>query len=85
MKAHSVLYKEFLNESFGECLNCVNSFVESYFLFESKLVLGRDTILSEEGGQLLQIYEAIFKIATLTCHSAWSTYFGVTSFCGTEV
>ena len=38
LKAHSILYKEFHNESFGECLSCVNSFVKSYYVFESKLV-----------------------------------------------
>ena len=38
LKAHSVLYKEFHNESFGEYLSCVNSFVKSYYVFESKLV-----------------------------------------------
>ena len=43
------MYKEFLNESFGECLNCINSFFKSYCLLESKLVWGRNTILSEEG------------------------------------
>ena len=38
LKAHSVLYKEFHNENFSECLSCVNSFVKSCYAFESKLV-----------------------------------------------
>ena len=38
LKAHSILYKEFHNESFGECLSCANSFVKSNYVFESKLV-----------------------------------------------
>ena len=33
-----VLYKVFLNESFDECLTCINSFVNSYFVTNSKLV-----------------------------------------------
>ena len=36
LKVHSILYKEFLNEIFGECLSCVNSFVKTIvFLFPS--------------------------------------------------
>jgi hypothetical protein len=34
----NVLYKKFLNESFDECLNNVNSFVKSYCMLDSKLV-----------------------------------------------
>ena len=35
---HSVLYKVFLNKSFGKCLSYVNSFVKSYCVFNSKLL-----------------------------------------------
>ena len=49
LKMHSVLYKVFLNESFGECLNYVNSFVKSYYVFNPKLVWNRGIILSENG------------------------------------
>jgi hypothetical protein len=35
---HSVLYKVFLNESFGECLSNINSFEKSYCMLDSKLV-----------------------------------------------
>jgi hypothetical protein len=37
-KMLSVLYKMFLNESFGECLNNINSFVKNYCMLDSKLV-----------------------------------------------
>jgi hypothetical protein len=33
---YSVLYKVFLNESFGECLSYVNSFIMSYCMFSMK-------------------------------------------------
>jgi hypothetical protein len=49
LKTHSVLYKMFLNENFGECLSNINSFVKSYYMLDSKLVWSRDTILSEDG------------------------------------
>jgi hypothetical protein len=35
---HNVLYKVFFNESFGECLSYVNSFVRSYCVLNYKLV-----------------------------------------------
>jgi hypothetical protein len=35
---HSVLYKVFLNESFGQCLSHVNNFVKSYCVLNSKLI-----------------------------------------------
>jgi hypothetical protein len=35
---HSVLYKVFLNESFGEYLSYINSFVKSYCVLNSKLL-----------------------------------------------
>jgi hypothetical protein len=38
LKMHSVLYKVFLNESFGECLNYVNNFVKSCCVFNYKLI-----------------------------------------------
>ena len=34
---HSILKKVFLNESFGEYLNFVNSFVKSYCILNLKL------------------------------------------------
>jgi hypothetical protein len=43
------LYIVFFNESFGEYLSYVNSFVKSHCVLESKLVWSRDTILSEGG------------------------------------
>jgi hypothetical protein len=49
LKTLSVLYKMFLNESFGECLSNVNNFVKSYCMFDSKLIGSHDTILSENG------------------------------------
>jgi hypothetical protein len=35
---YSVLYKVFLNESFGECLSYVNRFIKIYCMLISKLV-----------------------------------------------
>jgi hypothetical protein len=49
LKTYNVLYKVFFNESFGECLSNVISFVKNYCMFDSKLVWSRDTTLSEDG------------------------------------
>jgi hypothetical protein len=49
LKTHSVLYKVFIYESFGKCLSYVNSFINSYYMFNSKLVWSRGTILSKDG------------------------------------
>jgi hypothetical protein len=38
LKTHSILYIVFFNESFGEYLSYVNSFVKSHCVLESKLV-----------------------------------------------
>ena len=38
LKAHSVLYRVFLNENLNEFLSCVIFFVKNYYVFESKLV-----------------------------------------------
>jgi hypothetical protein len=38
LKTHSVLYKVFLNESFGENLSFVNSFLKNYCVPYFKLV-----------------------------------------------
>jgi hypothetical protein len=38
LKTHCVLYIAFFNESFGEYLSYINSFVKSHFVLESKLV-----------------------------------------------
>jgi hypothetical protein len=56
LKMLSILYKMFLNESFGECLSNVNSFVKSYCMLDSKLVWSRDTILSEDGLTALNLW-----------------------------
>jgi hypothetical protein len=55
LKTHSVLYIVFFNESFGEYLSYVNSFVKSHCVLESKLVWSRDTILSESGLMALNL------------------------------
>ena len=39
----------FFNETFGKCLNYVYSFIKSYCVSNSKLVLNYDSILSERG------------------------------------
>jgi hypothetical protein len=49
LKTYNVLYKTYLNESFGEYLSHVNNYVKGYCVPYSKLVWNRGINLSEDG------------------------------------
>jgi hypothetical protein len=46
LKTHNVLYKVFLNKSFGECLSYVNSFVKSYCTYSVFMVYFNVSIIN---------------------------------------